>query len=200
MVDFLSSNPFWPDGVSPPGLGALTVKDLRQPLERGEETAPQILETTFRQLRNLHYRLNKAQPEERCYFDEYERYLRKLDDGVWGSEWKEAWGTSEVKHITDAGGRFANPFWCLERIRDLRKPMYIGAVHGDLHPGNIVLTGEQPHIIDFGWAQDGAHIAKDFVLMECNLRFHTLRPQLNQNHVYALSDWIEWGAQIPDGA
>ena len=196
---FSSNKPIWPDGVALRELSAFTVKDMRKTLERGETRASQILEKTFHQLRNLHHRLNKAHPEERCYSDEYKRYLRKLDDGVWGSEWREAWGTSDVKHVEDSGGRFANPFWCLEGIRDLRKPMYVGAVHGDLHPGNIVLTGEQPRIIDFGWAEDGAHIAKDFVLMECNLRFLTLRPQLNQGQVYALCDWIEWDAPIPDG-
>jgi hypothetical protein len=195
---FSPSDAVWPLGVSE--TSALKVKDLREPLERGEnETARLILETTFRLLRNLHHRLNKAQLQERVYYEEYERYLRGLDNGLWGSEWKEAWGTSETQHVHDACNQFVNPFWVLEQIRTLRKPMYIGAVHGDLHPGNIVLTGGQPRIIDFGWAQDGAHIAKDFVLMECNLRFHTVRPQLNQSDVYTLSDWIEWDAPIPDG-
>ena len=157
-----------------------------------------VLDATFRLLRNLHHRLNKAQLEERLYCEEYERYLRKLDGGEWGLEWKEAWGTSETHHVDDAGGRFANPFWILERLRTVRKPMYIGAVHGDLHPGNVVLTDDQPRIIDFGWARDSAHIAKDFVLMECNLRFHTVRPELNQRDVHALSDWIKWDTPIPE--
>jgi len=50
--------------------------------------------------------------------------------------------------------------------------MFLGAIQGDLHPGNIVYTrGGRPAIIDFGWASDKAHVAKDFVLLECNLRF-----------------------------
>ncbi len=171
---------------------------MREPLEQGEDDkAQQILDTTFRLLRNLHYRLNKAYSEDRVFGDEYLRYLRKFDDGVWGKEWKESWGPSESKNVEDAGGKFVNPFWLLERLRTLRKTMYIGAVHGDLHPGNVVLANDQPRIIDFGWARDSTHVAKDFVLMECNLRFHTVRPQLNQRDAYVLSDWVAWDAPIP---
>lgn len=195
---FSPSDAIWPGGVSDPTTTTLKVQDLRAPLESGDNNAAQpILDSAFRLLSNLHHRLNRAQSEERQFGDEYARYLRKLDDDVWGREWKEAWGQSTTQHIEDAGGHFANPFWVLEQIRIVRKPMYIGAVHGDLHPGNIVLAAGQPRIIDFGWAQDGAHVAKDFVLMECNLRFHTVRPQLSQSDVYGLSDWIEWDAPVP---
>lgn len=195
---FSPSGSVWPDGVADSSTTRLNVKDLREPLERGEdEKAQNVLDTTFRLLRNLHFRLNKAYSDERVFGEEYLRYLRKLDEGDWGDEWKASWGACDTQHVEDAGGCFTNPFWLLEKLRPLRKLLRIGAIHGDLHPGNIVLTGEQPRIIDFGWAKDGAHIAKDFALLECNLRFHTVRPQVNQRDVYALSDWIAWGAPLP---
>jgi len=193
---FSPSDSVWPVGVVGSPSKALNVKDLRKTLEAGQDDAAQrILTTTYSLLRNLHFRLNKAYSDERVLGEEYRRYLRKLDDEVWGKEWKESWGSE--KHVHDAGGQFVNPFWLLERLRPLRRSLCMGAVHGDLHPGNIVLAREQPRIIDFGWATDGAHVAKDFVLMECNLRFHTVRPQLTQQDVYGLSDWISWDAPIP---
>ena len=197
---FSPSNPIWPLGITEPVGGSLRVTDLRTPLDEGRDNeARPILERTFEYLATLHNRLNKSYSEERRYDDEYSRYLRKLDEGEWGAEWQAAWGTKDKHLIQDAGGEFANPFYVLHKIGPLKKSIRIGAIHGDLHPGNIVLNGDQPRIIDFGWAQDCAHIAKDFVLMECNLRFHTLRPQLNQRDVYALADWVAWDTPVPTG-
>jgi hypothetical protein len=76
--------------------------------------------------------------------------------------------------------------------------MRLGAIHGDLHAGNIVYTRvARPALIDFGWAQDGAHIAKDFVLMECNLRFLTLRSQIKDEELDRFVEWIAWDKPIP---
>lgn len=196
---FSPSNPVWPIGIDDSPSTSLRVDDLRASLVGGSDDALKILDSVFRHLRNLHLRLNQHRIEERNFGEEYGRYLRKLDEGLWGKEWREAWGEADTPTTNDSGGEFANPFWVWERLRSIKKRLFIGAVHGDLHPGNIVLTENQPRIIDFGWAEDLAHVAKDFVLMECNLRFHTVRPQLNQRDVYLLSDWIGWNAEIPKG-
>lgn len=74
----------------------------------------------------------------------------------------------------------------------------VGAVHGDLHPGNIVLSPDnRPRVIDFGWASDRSHIAKDYVLLECNLRFLMLRPQLSENDLSNFTGWLAWDAAPP---
>lgn len=174
------------------------VRDLRQSLFEGSsEKSLAIINDAFELLEPLHQRLGQACVEKRKYGDEYQWYLRGLEDGTWGSEWQEEWGGNATE-VKDAGGQFSNPFVVYNKIRDTEKPLRIGAIHGDLHPGNIVLTKQRPRIIDFGWSQDRVHIAKDFVLLECNLRFHTVRPQLKQADVYTMSDWIAWGAPIPD--
>ncbi|MDA8564247.1 phosphotransferase [Mariniblastus sp.] len=197
---FSPSNPIWPVGVAGSVSDSLKVDDLRNPLINGEdELARPIIESTFRLLKNLHLRLNRFKIEERKFGTEYARYLRKLDEGDWGSEWREIWADENTRRIEDSGAEFANPFWILKQLQPIKKHLFIGAVHGDLHPGNIVLADGEPRVIDFGWAMDGAHVAKDFVLMECNLRFHTVRPQLNQRDVYALSDWLSWDSPIPKG-
>jgi hypothetical protein len=67
-------------------------------------------------------------------------------------------------------------------------------------PYNIILkdTGP-PTLIDFGWAQDKAHVAKDFVLLECNLRFLTLQTEVRPEEVESFSGWIAWDAAPPSG-
>ena len=82
---FSPSNPVWQVGIADPISNTLKVDDLRKPLEDGQDAkAYKILDTTFRYLSNLHRRLNKSYREERQYNEEYDRYLRKLDQGVWG--------------------------------------------------------------------------------------------------------------------
>lgn len=197
---FSSSDPVWPIGGADPAGGTLHVEDLRKTLELGDnESARSILDATFRLMRNLHSRLGRSFTEERQYKEEYRWYLRGLEAKVWGAEWREEWTSGNPRRVEDAGGVFANPFWILEQVGEIRRPMRIGAIHGDLHPGNVVLSNNQPRIIDFGWARDGAHVAKDLVLLECNLRFHTVRPQLKQSDVYVLSDWVSWDAPFPEG-
>lgn len=54
-------------------------------------------------------------------------------------------------------------------------------VHGDLHARNLMLSKSDPgktELIDFGWVHSG-HPAKDFVLMECTLKYMLL-PELLQ--------------------
>jgi Ternary complex associated domain 9 len=46
------------------------------------------------------------------------------------------------------------------------------AVHGDLHPNNVLIDQDGfPHLIDFAWGHCDGHVLKDFVLLECSLRF-----------------------------
>ena len=177
---------------------ALENADLRTPLNDGDDDkASAILDSTYERLREFHAPSASVIREERQIGAEYCWYLRD-PAASWADEWRQVWGPSEIACVRDAGGDFANPFSVLEKVKPRRAFMSIGAIHGDLHPGNVVLKEEDPHLIDFGWAQCTAHTAKDFVLMECNLRFHTLRSSLHQQDIYTLSDWIKWDEKIPD--
>lgn len=63
--------------------------------------------------------------------------------------------------------------------RDMNVPVYPYLVHGDLHARNLMLSKSNPaktELIDFGWVHSG-HPAKDFVLMECTLKYMLL-PEL----------------------
>ncbi len=61
----------------------------------------------------------------------------------------------------------------------LNVKVYPYLVHGDLHARNLMLSKavpEKTELIDFGWVHYG-HPAKDFVLMECTLKYMLL-PEL----------------------
>lgn len=145
-----------------------------------------ILDYVYKKLRDIHlgpsYCLNKNEVVTISYKDEYNRYLRGMN----------------LENITDI-----TPFWCknplgkcrecqendcpiivFHRVYEMNCSMHLGGIHGDIHPRNIVCLpvdaqngewlSQEVYIIDYGWASDNAHIAKDYVLMECNLRFMCL--------------------------
>ncbi len=159
--------------------------------------ATQVLKTTYRLLRNLHRTSAVAgshhlERTERTFGAEYDWYLRGYDfegRGRWGPEWGEVWATPSeprVRHGT-------NPLWLLERVKALRTSMQVGQVHGDLHAGNVILRDDDvPAIIDFGWSAERAHVARDFALMECNLRFVTLRPQVADEQLDRFAGALAW--------
>ena len=107
-------------------------------------------------------------------------------------------GTAGCEHIDVDGEQRFNPLWVVEKLKKTDAEMTMGAVHGDLHPGNIVLSASNhPRVIDFGWSRSNGHIAQDFVLLECNFRFLMLRPQLSLSEVKRFSEWFEWDATVP---
>lgn len=185
------------------------VRDLRELLRESRtddlaHTDPgQTLRQTYALLRNLHRdsasRLERPARDERTWGEEYEWYLRGYSPsgGAWGAEWGNVWdaGTKD-----DGPAEAMTPPQVVKALQSVRAIMQMGTVHGDLHPGNILLrANESPAIIDFGWARTGSHIAKDFVLMECNLRFMFLRPQIRHDDLEAFSNWVDWDASLPEG-
>lgn len=168
-------------------------KDIPEALNRDIDLVA-VIDQVFESLKPLHMRGGKVQSESRSLAIEYEKYLREVN--TWGEAWHSIWGPGTEKTIEAHGLKRTNPFWVLEKIRKL-KPTLIrcGAVHGDLHPKNILFSDHRsPHVIDFGWAEDNAHVAKDFVLLECNVRFMVLRPEIPTNDLQKLCNWIDFTA------
>jgi hypothetical protein len=151
----------------------------------------QAIETAFELLKPLHFGNGTAKHMDREILAEYKRYLRGAE-GNWGVVWNQIWAPNSQKTISLDGSTRLNPFWVLNEIgKKGAVPLYCGGVHGDLHPKNILFSDHKtPHIIDFGWADPEAHIAKDFVLMECNLRFMVLRPEISKSHIEQMANWI----------
>lgn len=70
------------------------------------------------------------------------------------------------------GAQIIDPRYAINQLEQFEMASVVGAVHGDLHPSNVMLDHHtDPHLIDFAWAANKGHVLKDFVLMECSLRF-----------------------------
>jgi hypothetical protein len=204
----------WSEAVDPLGNRYLTLShnDLWTQLRMQSSSEKHLyagkkqdlLQTVFTYLSPLHNLSGLAQCREDSLGAEYQRYLR----GVWGSDpssqtqwwktWEVVWAPDTKERVTAFGAEHANPVNVLAGLKGRRIRMYCGAVHGDLHPKNIVLSKRTPHLIDFGWANDDAHIAKDFVLLECNLRFMLLRPDVDEDSVRQFAGWIGLDKDPPE--
>ncbi len=192
-----------------------TVHDLRKLLaffprqtpdesSNNQREAALVLERTYTLLRNLHRSsaatgTSALAREHRTLGDEYAWYLRRYGfepTSLWGPEWTVVWAPPTQRVARER----INPLWLVDRLRREVVTMQVGLIHGDLHPGNIILReGDAPAIIDFGWSADRVHIAKDFVLMECNIRFLTLRPQVGDEELTAFTKALAWNAEPPQG-
>lgn len=128
------------------------------------------------------------------YASQYDWYLRKttLDD------------STSVKYIPSSlfgddvttsmfGSSWPNPSLIVRKIidRGMRFTGFLGAVHGDLHPKNIVLGAyDAVQIIDFGWAAVDRHIILDYVLLDLNLRGTTLPSQISEGAILQLAGFL----------
>ena len=148
-----------------------------------------LIDAVYDTLNPLHTRAGLWDRYRRGLAAEYASYLRKFEDS-WGTEWIEQWGRSE--YVEELGNRYANPIWVIGQLQLSRDvDLICGAVHGDLHPGNVLYSDPHtPSIIDFGWADADSHLAKDFVLLECNLRFIYMPGELPLGCVQKFSRWI----------
>jgi len=155
-----------------------------------------ILKTTYIYFDSWHH--NHGHPKElhSTYSEEYKRYLRHIDR--WSKPWLDIWGDFSQQYVKDFNANWINPFWVYDRIKNEPFLFKIGAIHGDLHPRNIVISHEdKPIVIDFGWTCPEAHIAKDFALMEANIRFASLHPDYSYDYLHKLSKSIELDSLTP---
>jgi hypothetical protein len=110
---------------------------------------------------------------------EYEWYLRHNRSERLVKAWL---GTSrDIERIEIYGDSLPNPLQLVQRLLKVERNLPVSTVHGDLHPSNVVLDGrEDPHLIDFNWCKNDAHILKDFLVMECSIRFFMTPGHLNR--------------------
>lgn len=139
----------------------------------GEEwgLASRSLDVLYREvLRTLH---SGAVEDRYPYFESYRIYRK---DG-WLSKLERNIGTQEYIKILDV--RTPNPVYVYRRLEANPQvaigKAHVSAVHGDLHPRNVLVTESQPVVlIDFGLATDRFHTVVDFVVMEASLKFFSL--------------------------
>ena len=92
------------------------------------------------------------------------------------------------------GRRWVNPTRVIDRLLPRTFETTTGAVHGDLHPKNVVLDdADRPHIIDFGWACTNAAVVVDYALLDINIRSITLPSQIDQWDVLKIAEFLPGG-------
>jgi serine/threonine protein kinase len=125
-----------------------------------------FIEKVFDELRNIHF-----DSKHRCITTQnhYTKYFRGHRSA---KRIAQILGRKRTRRqFVFLGERIMNP---LKFLRELPKKMVInqGAIHGDLHPDNIVIDSDlMPHLIDFAWAATHRDVLLDFVLLENSIRF-----------------------------
>jgi tetratricopeptide (TPR) repeat protein len=88
----------------------------------------------------------------------YGVYLRRLQDSFPGQDLR-------LPSLAVGGWRLHNPLWHLSRplIEQTKAPLRTRLVpaHGDLHPGNVLVVGSVPVIIDYGLADLRSPVGTD---------------------------------------
>lgn len=170
--------------------------DVAADSSKGEQVLTTI-ERIYQLLTPLHRRGGTAKRERRQFAKEYAEYLRDFEKS-WGKDWGRVWASESEPDVEEFGTTYKNPLWVLGKLKSFGGNIYCGAIHGDLHPKNIVLSESGiPRIIDFGWTNYDSHIAKDFVLLECNLRFVLLRPDVSSIELTAFTSWLRYEQDPP---
>lgn len=200
---FASNREIWgTDGVDLP----LQVRELWRDLDpaailtmENKDRLISILDGVYALLWPLHRACGTSSRKKLKILQEYYPYLRRVNDS-WADPWRARWGDDRAETASDFGrSDWVNPFHLLKKLKEFRADLWVGAVQGDLHPRNILLDPwNSPNVIDFGWASNEAHIAKDFSLLECNLRFMTLPPSVSLKSAEKVAEWLAVDDPIPE--
>jgi hypothetical protein len=125
-----------------------------------------IINEVYEKLMNAH---TGHEPGIVNVFQHFKKYFRghkskKRIQSVLGTH-------SNEDYFEFLGASIYNPLKLIKEIPS-RIKVYKGHIHGDLHPGNVVLGRTKvPNLIDFAWAEPCKDILIDYVLLENSIRF-----------------------------
>lgn len=143
----------------------------------GRPSSSELLTAAYESCKQAH-----AGPSRSIVFgEEYHRYLRESPERLLTDPLPELFQDSSTVEIY--GQTLRDPRRILEAARRVELEVMTCAVHGDLHPNNVLFGLKfAPVLIDYAWGQLRGHFIKDYVLMECSLRF-LLTPRLLQPNI-----------------
>ncbi len=131
---------------------------------------------------------NKRQ-KKCCLGVEYKWYLRGSETDVLLKSWLG--GQANRRKVEAYGKDRPNPLKFITALKRAERDLLVSPVHGDLHPSNIVLDAKKsPHLLDFTWCRKSGHILKDFLVMECSIRFLMMPPHLSVQALFELDQCL----------
>lgn len=117
---------------------------------------------------------HKTERKERLLDREHRRYLRASSRDRAGMRLAALYGSRETSKKRDVlQAEVRDPRFAIKELGATKLELSVAdAVHGDLHGSNVLIdaTGG-PQLIDFAWGQTSTHVLKDYVLLECSVRF-----------------------------
>ncbi len=161
---FLHRGTDWPEKAGK----ALTLSDVLFSNRKGYtiRILESIIREVYEKLKNAHTRHEPRIVNVSQHFKKYFRGHKseKRIQSVLGKY-------SNEDYFKFLGASIYNPLKLIKEIPS-RITVYEGHIHGDLHPGNIVLDRNRiPNLIDFAWAKPCKDILIDYVLLENSIRF-----------------------------
>jgi hypothetical protein len=142
-----------------------------------------LLESTYESCRSSH----RGPLVAFKFGAQYETYLRETPERLLADPLPNVF--PEGSNAIIYGETFRDPRRILEAVKDRQVTTLVCPVHGDLHPKNV-LFGRNfvPVLIDYAFGHLNGHFIKDFVLMECSLRFLQTPKLLQPDLVARLDD------------
>jgi len=118
---------------------------------------------------------------------QYKAYLRETPERLLADPLPHVFLDEESATIY--GQTLRDPRRILEAVKGMEFDTVVCPVHGDLHPKNVMFGRNfVPVLIDYAFGHLDGHFIKDFVLMECSLRFLQTPKLLQPDLIERLDD------------
>jgi Ternary complex associated domain 9 len=146
-------------------------------------TAIELLRSTYEACRSSHVAARRIV----TVGDQYKAYLRETPERLLADPLPHVFPQGE--NVTIYGQVLKDPRRILESVKQIQMDTVVCPVHGDLHPNNVLFGPNYvPVLIDYAFGHLNGHFIKDFVLMECSLRFLQTPKLLQPDLISRLDD------------
>lgn len=168
--------------------GGEGVRELREMVYRSESdpdggpSSEELVTETYRSCRMSHV----TSPKRITFGPEYLWYLRNTPERLLSDPLPNLFENSPSVDVY--GHKLLDPRRIFDAVAGREVDTVVCPVHGDLHPNNVLFGPRfNPVLIDYAFGHLDGHFIKDFVLMECSLRF-LLSPRLIQPDILGRFD------------
>ena len=150
---------------------------------RDRPSSVRLLQSTYESCRTSH----RGSIATFNFGIQYKDYLRETPERLLADPLPHVFPRGSTATIY--GQTLRDPRRILEAVKQFQVTSLICPVHGDLHPNNVLFSRNfVPVLIDYAFGHLSGHFIKDFVLMECSLRFLQIPKLLQPDLMTRLDD------------